>query len=326
MQNSSGKMLGSDYPGASAQKLNTGLKQFIYGYRKEWQLVLMFIPVVVILALFNYAPMHGLIIAFKDYRIIDGVWGSKFVGLKHFKTLITAPSFREVFTNTIKISFLRILFGFPAPIILSLLLNEIRSVWYKKTVQTISYLPHFLSWVVLSGILINFLSPTTGFVNQVIQLMGGKPIYFVADTKYFVPMLIVTGIWQGVGWGTVIYLAAISNINPELYEAAIVDGASRFKRVLHITLPSIAPIVSVMFILNSGNLINAGFDQIFNMYNEAVYRVADIIDTYVYRRGIEKAQYSFSTAVGLFKNIISFSLVIFTNIMTKKINKEGGIW
>lgn len=305
---------------------SNSLIRIICSYKREWQLFLMFTPVIICLAMFSYAPMYGLIIAFKDYRILDGIWGSKWVGLKHFQTLITAPSFKEVFLNTVKISFLRILFGFPAPIILSLLLNEVKVVWYKKIVQTVSYLPHFLSWVVLSGILINFLSPTTGFINQLLVMMGGKAIYFVADTKYFVPMLIVTGIWQGVGWGTIIYLAAISNINPELYEAAIVDGANRFKRVIHITLPSIAPIVSVMFILNSGNLINAGFDQIFNMYNEAVYRVADIIDTYVYRRGIEQAQYSFSTAVGLFKNIISFSLVIFTNIVTKKINSEGGIW
>lgn len=298
----------------------------LHNYCKEWQLVLMFLPVIICLGIFSYAPMYGLIIAFKDYRILDGIMGSKWVGFKHFEALLTAPSFREVFLNTIKISFLRILFGFPAPIILSLLLNEIKNTWYKKIVQTVSYLPHFLSWVVLSGILINFLSPTTGFVNQIITILGGEAIYFVADIKYFVPMLIATGIWKGVGWGTIIYLAAISNINPELYEAAIVDGANRFRRVIHITIPSIAPIISVMFILNSGNLINAGFDQIFNMYNEAVYRVADIIDTYVYRRGIEQAQYSFSTAVGLFKNIISFSLVVTTNIVAKKFNSEGGIW
>jgi len=286
----------------------------------------MFLPVVLCLGIFCYAPMYGIVIAFKDYRIIDGIMGSPWVGLKHFQSLFTAPSFRQVFGNTIKISFLRMLFGFPAPIILSLLLNEIKNVHYKKIVQTVSYLPHFLSWVILSGIFINFLSPTTGFVNQVISYYGGKPIYFVADIDYFVPMLIVTGIWKGVGWGTIIYLAAISNINPELYEAAIVDGANRFKRIIHITLPGIAPVVSVMFILNSSNLINAGFDQIFNFYNEAVYRVSDIIDTYVYRRGIQQAQYSFSTAVGLFKNIISFSLVLTTNLIVKRVNKEGGIW
>lgn len=297
-----------------------------YNYSKEWQLVLMFAPVVICLGIFCYAPMYGLIIAFKDYRIVDGILGSKWVSLKHFRALLTIPSFGEVFLNTVKISFLRILLGFPAPIILSLMLNEIKNEKYKRVVQTVSYLPHFLSWVVLSGILINFLSPSTGFMNQIITLLGGKAIYFVADTNYFVPMLISTGIWQEVGWGTIIYLAAISNINPELYEAAIVDGADRFKRIIHITLPSIAPIVSIMFILNSGNLINAGFDQIFNMYNEAVYRVADIIDTYVYRRGILQAQYSFSTAVGLFKNIISFSMVVVTNIVSKKINSDGGIW
>lgn len=307
------------------QKENTFMIIF-QKYCKEWQLVLMFLPVILCLAIFHYVPIYGVIIAFKDYKIIQGILGSPWVGLKHFRLLFTAPSFREVFSNTIKISFLRILFGFPAPIILALLLNEIKNTRYKKVVQTISYLPHFLSWVILSGIFINFLSPTTGFVNQIITYFGGKPIYFLADTDYFVPTLIVTGIWKGIGWGTIIYLAAISNINPELYEAAIVDGANRFKRVIHITLPSIAPVISILFILNSGNLINAGFDQIFNLYNEAVYRVADIIDTYVYRRGIQQAQYSFSTAVGLFKNIISFSLVLITNIIVRKINNEGGIW
>lgn len=301
-------------------------ENILYGYYKEWQLVVMFVPVILVLGIFCYAPMYGLIIAFKDYSIVDGILGSPWAGLKHFRTLFTAPSFSEVFTNTVKISFLRILFGFPAPIILSLLLNEIKCAWYKKTVQTVSYLPHFLSWVILSGILISFLSPTTGLVNQIITRLGGEAIYFVTDTDYFVPMLIATGIWQSAGWNTIIYIAAISNINPELYEASIVDGANRFRRVMHITLPGIAPIISIMFILNTGNLINAGFDQVFNMYNQAVYRVADIIDTYVYRRGIEQMQYSFSTAVGFFKNLISFSLVVTANIITRKINREGGIW
>ena len=271
--------------------------------------------------------MYGLTIAFKDFVLLKGISGSPWVGLENFRKLLTAPSFSEVFVNTIKISFLRLIFGFPAPILLALLLNEVGNARFKKVVQTISYLPHFLSWVVLAGIVIQILSPSSGIVNQIIVMFGGNPIYFVADPRYFVPMLIVTGIWKEVGWGTVVYLASITSISPELYEAATIDGAGRFQKMLHITLPALRPVVSIMFILNSGNLINAGFDQIYNLYNPAVYKVADIIDTYVYRRGLLDMKYSFSSAAGLFKNIISFALVLTTNGLVKVISgKENGIW
>ena len=296
-------------------------------YINNWQLVLMFLPTILCLGIFHYVPIYGLVIAFKDFTIAKGIMHSDWVGLLQFKKLFMAPSFVEVFKNSIWISFLRIVFGFPGPIILALLLNEIRTAWYKKAVQTISYLPHFLSWIVLSGMFMNVLSPSGGMVNQLIVLLGGKPIYFMADPDYFVSMLITTGIWKGVGWGTIVYLASIASINPELYEAATVDGANRFSRVIHITIPSIIPVICIMFILQSGNLINAGFDQIYNMYNPAVYKVADIIDTYVYRRGLIEMKYSFSAAAGLFKNLISFGLVLTTNIIVKKVNGEqGGIW
>ena len=297
------------------------------GYIRHWQLVLMFLPVIVGLALFHYIPMYGIVIAFKEFKLSKGILGSDWVGLKQFQKLLMMPSFKEVFGNTVRISALRILFGFPAPILLSLLINEIGVMPFKKTVQTISYLPHFLSWVVLGGIFQQFLSPSTGFVNQIIAWLGGKPIFFLADPGYFVGTLIITGIWKGIGWGTIIYLACISGISPELYEAATVDGANRLQRVLHITLPGLIPVISIQFILNSGNLVNAGFDQIFNLYNENVYRVADIVDTYVYRRGLIDQQYSFSAAAGLFKNVISFALVLLTNVVVKRLNSgEGGIW
>lgn len=297
------------------------------GYIVHWQLVIMFFPVIVALTLFHYIPLYGIIIAFKDFKLSKGIMGSEWVGLLQFQKLLIMPSFQEVFRNTILISALRILFGFPAPILLALLLNEITNARFKKVVQTISYLPHFLSWVVLGGIFTQFLSPSTGFINRIIEFFGGTPVYFMADPSVFVGVLIVTGIWKEIGWGTVIYLACMAGINTELYEAATVDGANRLQRVLHVTLPGLVPVISIQFILNSGNLVNAGFDQIFNMYNESVYRVADIIDTYVYRRGLIDQQYSFSAAAGLFKNIISFILVLFTNVLVKRLNGgEGGIW
>lgn len=308
-------------------KTNGKKRSSWYGYIKHWQLVLMFLPVIFAMITFHYIPMYGIVIAFKDFKLSKGIMGSNWVGLLQFQKLLKIPSFLEVFRNTVWISALKILFGFPAPILLALLINEIRNIQFKKVIQTVSYLPHFLSWVVLGGIFKQFLSPSTGFVNQIIMMLGGNSIYFLADPSVFVGTLIVTDIWKGVGWGTIIYLACIAGISPELYEAARVDGANRLQRVLHITLPGLIPVISIQFILNAGNLVNAGFDQIFNLYNENVYRVADIIDTYVYRRGLIDQQYSFSAAVGLFKNIISFALVLFTNVVVKKLNGgEGGIW
>jgi len=303
------------------------LLRSLRGYIVHWQLVLMFLPIVLSLTIFHYIPMRGLIIAFQDFKLGKGMEGSLFVGLQHFELLLQSASFAEIFRNTVTISALRILFGFPAPILLAILINELSSAAFKKTVQTISYLPHFLSWVVLGGMFKQFLSPSTGFLNLLIEKLGGEPIYFLADPDVFVGVLITTGIWQGVGWGSIIYLACISGISPELYEAASIDGANRFKRIWHITLPGLIPVISIQFILTSGSIINAGFDQIFNMYNDNVYRVADIIDTYVYRRGLIDQQYSFSAAVGLFKNLISFALVLLTNVIVKKMNGgEGGIW
>lgn len=322
-----GKSASAQKAPVRSKKKENGFVRTLKSYGKQYQLVLMFLPAAITLALFAYAPMYGLTIAFKDFVLLKGISGSPWVGLENFRKLLTAPSFSEVFANTIKISFLRLIFGFPAPILLALLLNEVGNARFKKVVQTISYLPHFLSWVVLAGIVIQILSPSSGIVNQIIVMFGGNPIYFVADPRYFVPMLIVTGIWKEVGWGTVVYLASITSISPELYEAATIDGAGRFQKMLHITLPALRPVVSIMFILNSGNLINAGFDQIYNLYNPAVYKVADIIDTYVYRRGLLDMKYSFSSAAGLFKNIISFALVLTTNGLVKVISgKENGIW
>lgn len=294
-------------------------------YRKHKELFILFIPVLLYYIVFCYIPMGGIVIAFKDYKLMKGIWGSPWVGLDNFKELFTTPSFYEILGNTLWISILRLLAGFPAPIILAILLNEIRNAKYKKVVQTISYLPHFLSWVILAGVFMQLLSPSTGVVNALLGKLGISPIYFLGDPQWFVFTVIVTGIWQGIGWGTIIYLAAISGIDPQLYEAAMLDGAGRFSRILYITLPCLAPTITITLILNTGNILNAGFDQIMNMYNEAVYEVGDIIDTYVYRRGLEGMQYSYSTAVNLFKNVIGLGFVLLTNKIAQKLG-DSSLW
>ena len=291
----------------------------------NWDLLLLMLPVVAFFVIFAYIPMAGIVIAFKDYRLLDGLWGSRWVGLEQFKVLFETPSFYEVLRNTVVISSLRIVFGFPAPILMALLLNELRGNVFKRVIQTISYLPHFLSWVVLAGIFLQFLSPSTGPINIILVKLGFKPIYFLGQKSTFVPTIIVTGIWQSFGWGSIIYLAAISGISPELYESALLDGANRLQRIWYITLPSMLPTIVVLFILNTGSILNGGFDQIFNLYNDGVMSVADILDTYVYRRGLEGLQYSFAAAVGLFKNGVGFLFVFITNTIANKLG-ESSLW
>ncbi len=288
-------------------------------------LLILVLPAVAFFIIFSYIPMGGIVIAFKNFQLRKGIWGSPWVGFQQFQTLFSTPSFFEVLRNTVTISLLRLLCGFPAPILLAVLLNELRCQRYKKIVQTVSYLPHFLSWVVLAGIFIQFLSPSTGPINIALKALGFEPIYFLGSTKTFVPTIIATGIWQSVGWGSIIYLAAISGIDPALYESAVLDGATRFQRIWYITLPSILPTITVLLILNTGSILNGGFDQIFNLYNDAVLSVADILDTYVYRRGLEGMQYSFSAAVSLFKNGVGFLFVFVTNKIAQRIG-EGSLW
>ncbi len=294
-------------------------------YWKHKELFILLVPALVFYIIFCYIPMQGIVIAFKDYKLMQGIWGSKWVGLANFKELFSTPSFFEILKNTVWISFLRLVFGFPAPIILALILNEVKHARYKKVVQTISYLPHFLSWVILAGVFQQLLSPSSGPVNAILTKFGIGQIYFLGDPRWFVFTIITTGIWQGVGWGTVIYLAAIAGIDPQMYEAVMLDGAGRWKQMRYITLPCLVPTITIILILNTGGILNAGFDQIMNMYNEGVYKVGDIIDTYVYRRGLEGMQYSFSTAVNLFKNVIGLGFVILTNSIAKKMG-DSSLW
>ena len=312
--------------GARSLRRNNFLYSF-KGYRKHYELVLMFLPVIVYFVIFKYIPMAGIVIAFKNYRIKQGMFGSAWCGLANFTKVFATPTFARSVRNTLTISAMKLLFGFPAPIILALMLNEISHARFKKTVQTITYLPHFLSWVVLAGMFQQLLSPNNGAVNAVLREVFGlkNAIYFLGDNRYFRGTLIVTDIWKNVGWSSILYLATISGIDPALYEAATVDGASRWQCTLYITIPSLVSTIVVMLILNIGSIMDAGFDQVFNLYNSAVYQTGDIIDTYVYRYGLGDMKYSLATAVGLFKNVIAFVLVVGTNIIARRISGEG-IW
>jgi putative aldouronate transport system permease protein len=290
-------------------------------------LFLMLMPGMAFILIFQYGPLYGLQIAFKDYSIGAGVWGSDWVGYKHFNLFFHSPASLRVLRNTVTISLMKLVFGFPAPIIMAIMLNEIGNQKFKRVSQTITYLPHFISWVIVAGIMTNILSPNTGIVNSVLKAIGIKPIFFMTSKLWFRPILVLSGIWKEVGWGSIVYLAAISSIDAEQYEAAIVDGATRMQRIRHVTFPSMLPLISIVLILAMGRILNAGFDQIFNMYNPMVYEVSDIIDTYVYRIGLIEMNYSFSTAVGLFKSLVGLILVLTVQAITRQFGDSNfGLW
>ena len=280
---------------------------------KRWKVQLplhvMIWPGLILVLLFCYGPMVGLVIAFQNFVPTNGLFGSEFVGLKHFQYMYSLPQTVDVIRNTVFISVMKIVAGLLAPIATALLLNEIRRELFKRTVQTIIYLPHFLSWVILSGILVEVLSPTSGIVNRLLAIVGVEPIFFLGDQSWFPFVMVGTDVWKEFGFGTIVYLAALTSINPALYEAAVIDGASRWQQTLYITLPGMAPIIVLMLTLSLGNVLNAGFDQIFNLYNPSVYATGDILDTYVYRLAFVNAQFDVATAVGFFKSVISFTLI-----------------
>lgn len=307
---------------AAAAKKKQGFFGNLFKYKEYY---VMLIPGILFFLVFCYGPMYGLVIAFQDYYPMKGIDGSQFVGLKHFKALASNPFFLPVLRNTLIISFYKLLICFPAPIILCLALNEIKGVRFKKVAQSISYLPHFVSWVVVSGIILEFLSPSRGPINILRESLGLESIFFVADQKYFRGVLVLTDLWKSIGWGSIVYLAAVTGVDPALYEAAEMDGAGRIKKILHITLPTLAPIVTVMFIMQSGKILNDSFEQVYNFLTPTTYGVGDVISTFVYRMGIQKMQYSFTTAVDLFKNIISFILVMLTNYIARKTN-DYALW
>ncbi len=285
--------------------------------------LLLLLPLIQVI-IFNYVPIYGIVIAFKDFKFSRGILGSEWVGFYWFERVFTDPFFIRVLGNTFRISLLTLIVTFPLPIIFSLLINELMRLRFKKIVQTISYTPHFLSWVVMGGIVYRLFSPLNGAVNSLLVNLGvlNEPVYFMIQSNSFISIYLLSLIWKETGWGTIIYLAAIAGVDTWLYEAASIEGANRFQRVWYITLPTILPTISTLLILRMGSLISVGFDPIFNLYNPSVYKVADVISTYVYRKGIIDAQYEFTTAVGLFQNVIAFSLVLMSNWIARKANPE----
>ncbi|TLS51133.1 sugar ABC transporter permease [Paenibacillus antri] len=276
---------------------------------------------------FKYGPLYGVVIAFKDFRVIDGVWGSAWVGLEHFRTLFADPNFYRLLKNTLLLNLYFLLFAFPAPIVLALLLNEVKSRGFQRFVQTTSYLPHFVSWVVMSGLVIYFLSPTTGIVAYIVELFGGKPVFYMGQKEYFRPIVVVSAILKDIGWGSIIYFAALSGINPELQESATIDGASRWQRIVHINVPSIMPTVAIMLILSLGGFLSANFEQIINLLNPVTFETGDVFDTYVYRVGLQQFQYSYTAAIGLFKSVVGLLLILGANLTVRKLSRgENGLW
>jgi putative aldouronate transport system permease protein len=300
-------------------------QRFMKDLIRDKYLYVLLLPGLALLLVFKYYPMYGLVIAFKEYNIFTGISASPWVGFQQFERLFRTPDFKQIFANTFIISALKLAFGFPAAIILSLLLNELRNKYFKRFTQTIVYLPHFISWVIFAGIIMIFLSPVDGIVNYVTGFFGVKPISFLGEPAYFRSILVFTDVYKEIGWGTIIYLAAMSGVDPHLYEASIMDGANRLKQMWHVTLPSIRPVIIILFILSLGNILEAGFLQIFLLYNSLVYDVGDVIDTYVYRKGILESNYSLGAAAGIFKSVIALILIVVANKIVKKTGNEG-LW
>ncbi len=295
-----------------------------YLKRKKY-LYIMLIPGVFYFLIFHYVPMYGVLIAFKDFSFKKGILGSDWIGLKNFRYMFQLDNFYTVFKNSISLSLLRIVFTFPIPILLALLMNDIKNARYQKFLQTLFYLPHFVSWVVIGSILVNFLSPVNGVINNIIRMLGGEPIFFLAENKYFSPIVVITSIWKDAGWGTIIYLAAITGISGEMYEAAKIDGANKIKCLLYITLPCIKSTIVTMLILRLGSIMNNGFEQIFILQNARNLGVSEVFETYTYRLGLLNGRYSFATTVGLFTSVVGIIFLLASNMISKKLGEEG-LW
>lgn len=301
-----------------------GKPGFRTAFKKDWDLYLVFLVPLFLLILFKYVPMGGLVMAFQDFDIFEGFMASPMVGLKNFYDLFATKEFLSVVSNTLIISWYKILFFFPIPIIMALMLNEVRCSAFKRTVQTIIYLPHFLSWVVVAGLAFDLLS-STGLINQALAAMGLSKMNFLMSAPAFRPIVVGSAIWKEVGYSAIVYLAAISAIDPALYEAAVVDGAGKLKQLWHITLPGIIPMIVTMLLLRVGTVMDANVEQIMAMYNPTVYETGDVIGTYIYRIGLGSMQYSFASAAGLFNSVVSFTLVFFANCASRKFVRRS-LW
>ena len=290
---------------------------------KCWQHYVLMLPAVVYIVLFAYKPMYGILIAFKNYSLRKGVWGSEWVGFKHFERLFSSYWFPIILKNTLTLSLLSLLIGFPLPIILALLLNEVKSNKFRSTVQTISYAPHFISTVVMCGMVLMFLSPTNGIINKLLNALGLESVFFMQEANLFKWVYVLSGVWQGVGWSSIIYYAALSGVDKSLHEAADIDGATRLQKVWYINIPQILPTIVVMFILQCGNLLSVGYEKAYLLQNDGNLTGSEIISTYVYKVGLEQADFSFSTATGLFNTIVNCVVLILANQLSKKITKSG---
>ncbi|MGI5894954.1 MAG: ABC transporter permease [Candidatus Merdivicinus sp.] len=315
------------------KKAKTTAAHTVVGQKSFWQYVrsnkgiyLFLLPGFIYLIIFNYIPMYGIVIAFQDFSPVKGIWNSPWIGWKNFEDLFTSSQFPTVLRNSITFSLMRLAAGFPAPLIFALLLNEVRNMKLKRAAQTISYIPHFISWVVVCGMVKIILSPTgDGLFNSIIGLFGIEPMNLLISPKYFRLVIIVAEIWKEVGWGAIVYLAALSGIDPTYYEAAVIDGATRLQRIWYITLPAISNTIVVLLVLRTGRILNNGFEQIFLLYSPMVYEVADVFETYTYRVGLLDGRFSYSTAIDLFKSLVGIVMIYTTNYISRLLG-ERALW
>lgn len=309
------------------QRKRGNQEKLSYRLRQYWPAYVLLLPVVLWYAIFCYAPMGGLVIAFKKYSVIKGIWNSPWVGMKNFERLFGSAAFMQSIRNTLVFSGLNFVFGFPLPIIFAILLNELPGIHYKKIVQTVSYLPHFISWSVAGGLVYMLLSPSTGAISALVRALGGTPQNYIGISRYFRPIVVVSDIWKSLGWSAIIYIAAISSVDEQLYEAALIDGAGRFARIWHVTLPGIRGIISIQLILTVGKILNANFGQIFVLISDLTLDVGETIDYYVYRVGLgSTSNMSLATASGMFKSVIGLLLIVMTNYASRKLTDGEGIW
>ncbi len=306
-------------------KFEARVRWLVRHFRKEWQIYVLMAPMIIWFLLFLYKPMYGLQIAFKDFSIFRGIEGSPWIGLEHFQTLLGNDQFFRAVGNTFIIAFLSLAFAFPVPIILALMFNEIHHRIFKKMAQTIVYLPHFISVVIIAGIVINMFSPSTGVVNNVMGMLGLEQVYFLVQPEWFRPIFIGSNIWKEAGFESIIYLAAIAGVSPTLYESARVDGATRWQMMWRITLPSIFPTIVIMFIIRVGNLVDVGFEYILLLYQPATYQTGDVINTFIYRQGLQGAQYDMAAAAGLFNAVVALVLVTAANALSRRVSRTS-LW
>lgn len=301
------------------------MASFLKRFNRSKYLFLLFLPALIYYIMFKYVPMFGILISFKDFNAFKGIWASDWVGLKYYSMFFESPDFLKLLRNTILLGIYKIFFGFPAPIILALLLNEIRLQVVKRIAQSISYLPHFISNVVVVSMMFLFLSPSNGVVNHIIEWLGYESINFMQDENYFRTLYVLSDIWQHVGWETIIYLAALSAIDPQLFEAARVDGANRWHQLRHITIPGISSAIIILFILNIGQVLDIGFEKVLLMLNPSIYQTADVLSTYVYRTGIQAMNYSYGTAIDLFTSIVNLTFILSANWISRKVSSTS-LW